>query len=576
MLGPIFTVELITTARRRRYFLVRALYVAALLFALVVNYETVFAYQATSTLDQVARFAAEFFQSFAWIQLIAILLLTPAVVAGTIAQEYERRTIEYLLTSRLTHSEIVLGKLIARILLLGWIILAGLPVLAIAMMLGGVAIEALLLVFAATLITLLATAAISMAVSVWSRRAREAVTRAYLVLAALLIVPGVTMLLVRALPMGTWIYDVTEIVGDGADWVFSLNPFRVLVGLLYLDRGLSGGEIFRFVLLPMLVSYGLAVIVSTVISVWGVRRTYVRLQNATPPRLRRQRRRRRPGERPMLWKELRVERSAVRLGLVGRVAFALLALAVIVPSAWALAEDFQRDSRYSVTPMFLEYLGFIVPLVACAGLVLIAARAAGSVTSEKERDCWTMLLSTPLSAGEIVFAKLWGSMWALRGCGALLAILWLMGVVRSPRFLLVLPFEIATLAVLAVFAAALGVVYSLYSRTSLRAMGAAVGTLLFVGGGYLFCCGGLLAMRGGPEDPGLVMVLAPCIPFLTALPHMMGVEALYQETYYTHETSLIVTFIVGMVGYALATAAILAIAIDNFDGIVGRSGRQPQ
>ena len=50
----------------------------------------------------VARFARDTFQSFAVIQLIAVLLLIPAVFGGAIADEKQRRTLHYLMASRLS------------------------------------------------------------------------------------------------------------------------------------------------------------------------------------------------------------------------------------------------------------------------------------------------------------------------------------------------------------------------------------------------------------------------------------------------------------------------------------------
>ena len=138
--GPIFNVELLTSARRPRYFVVRTIYASALLVVLWINYEghgqLTSGYQATAS--QMAQRAATFFAMFSFIQLIAILLAGPAMIAGTIATERERRTIEYLFASQLSNAEIVLGKLAARLLHLLYLVAAGLPVLSMAMLMGGI------------------------------------------------------------------------------------------------------------------------------------------------------------------------------------------------------------------------------------------------------------------------------------------------------------------------------------------------------------------------------------------------------------------------------------------------------
>ncbi len=106
------------------------------------------------------------------LQLAAVLLLGPAVAAGLIARERERRTIEYLFTTHLTSAEIVLDKLAAAIAQLTVAVLAGVPVLAIAMLLGGITLEQVLLSRWSTLSTMLVVTSISLAASAVSPRSR--------------------------------------------------------------------------------------------------------------------------------------------------------------------------------------------------------------------------------------------------------------------------------------------------------------------------------------------------------------------------------------------------------------------
>ncbi len=223
--GPIFNVELLTSARRARYFLVRAAYAAVLLGALWVVHQSMagmFRFGiAEDDVHAVARFSAAFFGTFSWLQLLAVVLLGPAMVAGSIATERERRTIEYLFASSLSNAEIVLGKLAAKLLHVVCMILAGVPVLALVMLLGGIAPEALLTLLILTLSTVLTVSALSMAVSVWSARAREAVTRAYLVLFALLVIPPL-LLLLRGEPF----YD--QLIAPVNDQFLHANPFYTL------------------------------------------------------------------------------------------------------------------------------------------------------------------------------------------------------------------------------------------------------------------------------------------------------------------------------------------------------------
>ena len=168
LLGPIFSVELVTGARRVRYFVLRVVYAGVLLAALSV------AYLQTSVAGSgaLANATAGFFGAFAVLQVLAVLAIGPAMAAGTVALERQRRTIEYLFRSPLSNAEILLSKLAARLVQMTGLVLAGLPVLALAMMLGGIAPEALLVVMAITASTLAAVTMISIAVSAWAPRRR--------------------------------------------------------------------------------------------------------------------------------------------------------------------------------------------------------------------------------------------------------------------------------------------------------------------------------------------------------------------------------------------------------------------
>ena len=113
----------------------------------------------------------------------------PALAAGTIAQERERRTMEYLYTTPLSNLEIIIGKLGGRVLQILYLVLSGVPVLALAMLLGGIAPQAIASLTAITLSTVLFVTMVSMAVSAWTAKARDAIIKAYLVFFCLWVLP---------------------------------------------------------------------------------------------------------------------------------------------------------------------------------------------------------------------------------------------------------------------------------------------------------------------------------------------------------------------------------------------------
>jgi ABC-type transport system involved in multi-copper enzyme maturation permease subunit len=144
----VFVHDLRRTTRRGRVALLRGAYGLTLLVALAGVYVSWFPGRLTLaglfapgpelSPRELARFAEQFAAVALLVQFAAVLLLTPAAVAGAVAGERQRGTLDLLLTSRLSAAEIVLGKLVSRGLFLLGLLLTGLPVLALTLLFGGV------------------------------------------------------------------------------------------------------------------------------------------------------------------------------------------------------------------------------------------------------------------------------------------------------------------------------------------------------------------------------------------------------------------------------------------------------
>ena len=301
--------------------------------------------------------------------------------------------------------------------------LTGLPILALAMMLGGIAPEALFVVYAITGSTIVVVAAISMAVSVWCKRAREAVATAYLVLLALLVVPMVLDVIARIAPTsqtfyGAWIAPINNVFLAG-------NPLWVLSAARFQASGTATGDAWWMVLILLRNQLLLAAVAVAWASV-AVRRVHLRQSGKAEKRRRRfQLFRPTIAQRPMLWKELFAARTTSRLGTIGRIAVMLLVLCAVVPALYgfAVASAQPWDSDWYLVQLVLS-----ATAIACGMLLLLAARAAASITSEKERETWSSLLTTPLEGGEIINAKLLGNLYSVRWGLWVLAFLWALGI----------------------------------------------------------------------------------------------------------------------------------------------------
>lgn len=176
--GPVLYYEMVRAARRNRYFFLRLGYALLLLFILLLIYLGS-GFSRRPDADRATELAMTFFETFMVVQFIAVGLLTPAYVAGAISEEKDRKTLEFLLATDLRNREIVLSKLLARLLNLSMFLLTGLPILAMLQFLGGVDPNLVLAGFAATALTMYGIGGISILCSVQFKRPRDAIAVSY-------------------------------------------------------------------------------------------------------------------------------------------------------------------------------------------------------------------------------------------------------------------------------------------------------------------------------------------------------------------------------------------------------------
>lgn len=578
--GPVFPVEVTTTLRRTRYFVARIGYVVILGAALWLTYVTTF---RVATLwgggvdyQAMAQFANAFFSTFSLLQLLAVLAVTPAVVAGTIAEERSRGTIEHLFVTQLRNSEIVLGKLAARLVPILILLAGGLPILAIVMTLGGISPTLLAQSFVISGSTLACVTALSIYVSVRSEGARDAVTRTYALIFAALTLPPLLGGMIQSLGWGPFAVpqSLAPLVGDDALGLFlySYNPLSVLTEAT--SAAWMGGGSGWWIVNRMVVVHLTLATTLVAMAVALVRRTHLSAKGRganVAGRAARVHGRKPPGADGMLWKELYVEGQASRHRRVRKILFVLALLGVVAFVGWILFLDLSDPSSY-IEPG-VRYYGASSMLslaIACLALLLVAARGATSVTLEKERDTWVSLLTTPLSPGEILRAKVLGSLFAIRWAVIMVAILWAPSLVLRYEPWITIALALPVYALLATFVSCLGVWFSLRSKNSVRAMSATIAICLLLGGCYLFCCIPMF-MMGGPED-GYMLMFAPCMVYLLVAPGILA-DTLFSSYSYSDGTFLslmTMSWFIGLAFYGVMILVLWQSMTGFFDEDTGR------
>jgi hypothetical protein len=137
-LGAVCEREVLVAPRSRGLFMARAVYAGALLGIVATCWLVVTGTQAITTIGDTARFGGTLMRILGPLQLVLAMLsavLTSVIAVGV---EKDRRTLELLLVSRLDDAQLVLGKLSGSLLRTGLLLVAAVPVFALAAAFGGV------------------------------------------------------------------------------------------------------------------------------------------------------------------------------------------------------------------------------------------------------------------------------------------------------------------------------------------------------------------------------------------------------------------------------------------------------
>src|SRR6266478_3214818 len=139
MLGPIFAREFQTVPRRGAHYLARTASLGLLWVLGLTAWQAAVGWHRAALLGETARFGLLLFQIFTYVQLTLLLFFAALSAASTVAQEKDRRTFILLLITDMRDYEIVLGKLLGSLLPIALLLLGAVPVLAILLLLGGIA-----------------------------------------------------------------------------------------------------------------------------------------------------------------------------------------------------------------------------------------------------------------------------------------------------------------------------------------------------------------------------------------------------------------------------------------------------
>ncbi len=397
--GPIFDKELRVSSRRRRNYALRFLYVIFFMGLLSLFWLDLVVHRTTS-LYQVSRMAEagrDVVMVVVWFQFLASQAIAIVMLSTSISDEIYKRTLGVLMTTPIGSFQIVLGKLLSKLLQIILLLAITLPLLAIVRVFGGVPWDFLVASLCMTMVAILFVACLSLFFSIFTRRA-------YVVIIATVLAIAVVFGLLPLIVM----FMMHKIVSPGAlfDLLTYVNPYVIMAKA---TEAVGMARSMRFVNWPihcaiMSGASALLLLLATVLVRKAALRQAAGQSGLWSPRgkpledsMRTARIRRVVGS-PVLWKERRI--PLLGRHKLGMIVLLLSALGLLGTTYLLCAEEHMLTDS--------EVHACYVVIFLLLGMLFTTVLPATCITSEKESQTWFLLLTTAISDWEIVWGKFLG------------------------------------------------------------------------------------------------------------------------------------------------------------------------
>jgi len=419
--GPIFGKELRVSSRRRRNYWLRSIYVLLLTVFVAIVWMSIVEYQQGNAAFQRSRMAVagkQIVTTTVVFQFVATQVLAVIMLSTAISDEIYHRTLGLLMTTPINSLQVVMGKVLSKLLQLVLLLGITLPVLAIVRVLGGVSWSYLLSSFCITLTSVLLAGTLSLAFSIHNRRAYAVIVRTMFVLGSFyfaLPLAIAAMLQANLLPGLGALGTTRSTIADGVlIFLAHLNPFCGIFETTW--RAMTPGQMLSFHWpLHCLLSLGmtLAILGGCVRVVRKVALRQATGQLNLSAKAGTWRKRRGAGAAavadevsdgpvkrvigpPVIWKELRApfiqgvnnRNSYIGLGM----AIAALIVTYIVAARERVLDD--GFAQFSYGLLFL-----------LMGIIFSVVFSATRITAERESQTWSLLLATALRDRDILLGK---------------------------------------------------------------------------------------------------------------------------------------------------------------------------
>lgn len=529
--GPIFTREAVVAPRRVRLFTSRAVYGFGLLLLISTAWMIMQGTQSVRNLSELARFGTILFQILAPLQLIVLMFLSAIQAASNVAIEKDKQTLVLLLLTRLSNTEMVVGKLFASLLGIVNMLGTALPIFMLLVLFGGTSFWQVVWTFAVTAVSCLAAGSFGNMIALWREKTFQTLA---LVLLGILVW------------IGAW--EASSLLGGrigGADLrqaAAACSPFQAVLAASQPNVT----ETYRTTVIPFLVvGLGLAFLFNAIaimrVRVWNPSRdvrpgqqeaamqsSLLREEGSAEEKLRAghvddrartaSRKSRRVWDNPVLWRECCTWAYGKKIIFI-RVVYWLASLAAGF-ALWSMVSSGAATFASASTGVEIPLVARVMAPLLVVSLVILNSLAVTSITTERDGKALDLLQVTDLSPQEFLFGKVLGVLYVgldvvllpLLMCGYL----WWSGAMSGEN----LAYLLLSMVILNIFVVVLGIHAGLSHANSRTAIGVSLGTVFFLFLGMVTCMLMLISFTGNVEfqlTPFLACIVGGAVGLYVAL-----------------------------------------------------------
>ena len=369
--NPVLNRELLVNLRSPRAFVLQFVYI--LFLGVVVYFYWPAGGDSTGLVS--SGVARRLFDLFFLGQFFLVALVAPTFAAGSITGEKERKTYEMLLASPLRPSAILVGKLLGSLSFLVLLIVSSLPLMILCFLLGGILLSEIARAYLVLILAAGTFGMLSVACSSYFRRTSSALVVSYLIILPLAVA---CVYITRSDDSTARDFVSIAVLPPWCLAIWTVVAILVNRRLLHPPDVGSGGEVVLDEEQEM--KYAIGVVID--------RDLFPDKLFAPPKRADLMP----DGTNPVLDKELRSEIFSQ----------GTLMLRVVIQVSMLLSIPLMAGLLFLRSDKAAYYVAYVITFNLLVGPVF----SAGSITQERERQTLSLLLTTLLRPGKIIFAKL--------------------------------------------------------------------------------------------------------------------------------------------------------------------------